>query len=36
MRITRKMARELLEVLEEVKEEYFGAEWGKYPFTELE
>jgi len=36
MRITKKMARELLEVLEEVKEEYFGAERGKYPFTEWE
>jgi transposase len=36
MRITEKMAQELVEVLEEVKEECFSDEKDKYPYTEWE
>jgi len=36
MRITEKMAQELVEVLEEVKEECFSEEKNKYPYTEWE
>lgn len=36
MRITEKMAQELVEVLEEVKEECFSKEKDKYPYSEWE
>lgn len=36
MRITTKMARQMVEVLEEVKEEFADEEKTKYPFTEWE
>lgn len=36
MRITKKFARELLEVLDELKEEMFRKERSKYPFSEWE
>ena len=36
MRITEKMAQELVEVLEEVKEECFSEEKDKYPYAEWE
>ena len=36
MRITEKMAQELVEVLEEIKEECFSEEKDKYPYTEWE
>jgi transposase len=36
MRITEKMAQELAEVLEEIKEECFSEEKDKYPYTEWE
>ena len=36
MKITKKMAQESLEVLEEVREEFFQEEKEKYPFSEWE
>jgi transposase len=36
MRITKKLARELVEVLEELKEELYPEEEAKYPFSEWE
>lgn len=36
MRITTRMAREMLEILEEIREEFFRGEKSKYPFAEWE